>query len=128
MNRTILLGAVFLMTSAACSNHLSGDVTVNGTPFAATDCRNGSVFGFTGVEATGKDGTRLRIAATQSGQGNLMVFPPGATVGVDLGACGSFETGAQNSTVNDVKNVRGNAKLAAAFSSGLANVTIVERL
>jgi hypothetical protein len=57
---------------------------------------------------------RLRIAATQTGEANVVVMPAGAQVGKEVGRCGSFEVTDQHSTINHVKNVEGKATLDCA--------------
>jgi hypothetical protein len=105
------LAALILIAVAGCSNKLGGDVTVDGQKLEVSSCRSGAVYGFRGVEVTGKSGLRLRVASTQTGEANVVVMQPGAAVGTDLGPCGSFEISDQHSTINDVKNVAGKAKL-----------------
>jgi hypothetical protein len=102
---------VLLVALSACSAKLDSDMTIDGAKLEPTSCRSGAVFGFRGVELTGKSGVRLRLAATETGEANLVVIPAGAAVGHELGHCGSFELADQNSTINDVKNVKGKATL-----------------
>jgi hypothetical protein len=97
----------------ACSNELKGEISVDGTSFVLDSCRSGEVYGFRGVEAVSKEGAKLRIMGTPAG-GEAIAFymAPGESTGVELGKCGSFEVATQNSTINNVKNVRGQANLA----------------
>ncbi|MEZ4398913.1 MAG: hypothetical protein R3B06_02785 [Kofleriaceae bacterium] len=104
--------ALVLVASVACSNKLGGDLTINGEPFAPASCRNGVVYGFSGVEVRGKRGDKLRLAQTATGEVQVIVFAPGATVGSSIGTCGTITVDTQRSTINDVKNVRGKATLA----------------
>jgi hypothetical protein len=99
-----------LVASAGCSNKISGDLELNGKRLVIDSCRNGKIYNFRGVELVGQDGTRLRIAATQTGEGDVAVLPPGGT-GKQVGPCGRFEISDQNSEINDVKNVEGSATL-----------------
>lgn len=92
-----------------CSNKLSSDLDINGEKVKLTSCRNGMVYGFRGVELTAENGTRLRIAATPTGEADVVVMPSGSAKGDRLGNCGTFEIADQNSEVNDVKNVEGRA-------------------
>lgn len=101
-----------LFANCVCSNKLGGDLTVNGEPFQPSSCRSGAVYGFSGVEVTGKSGWKLRLVQTPSGQGNVIAFGPGAATGAELGPCGTLTVDTQNSTINDVKNVQGKADLA----------------
>jgi hypothetical protein len=103
-----------LVLASACTAKLGGDVSVNGRALEPTSCRSGAVYGFRGVEVTGKSGVRLRVAATETGNGHVVVMPAGSAVGQDLGACGPFQVDDQNSTINGVKNVEGKATLDCA--------------
>lgn len=103
-----------LLVTCICSNKLGGDLKVDGEAFGASGCRNGAVYGFAGVEVTGKGGRRLRVIHTPTGAANVVVFASGAQMGSDLGACGTIQVSDQNSTVNDVKNVEGKALLKCA--------------
>lgn len=106
----LVLPIVF--ANCVCSNKLGGDLKLNGEPFAPTGCRNGAVYGFSGVEVTGKSGWKLRLVQTPTGEGRVIAFGPGASTGAELGACGSLKVNTQNSTINEVKNVEGHAELA----------------
>jgi hypothetical protein len=101
--------AVVLWTG--CSNQLSGNLEVNGEQLKLTACRNGSIYGFRGVELSAENGTRIRIAATQTGEADVVVMPRGSDKGTRIGTCGTFEVVDQNSTINSVKNVEGQATL-----------------
>ncbi|MBK9035667.1 MAG: hypothetical protein IPL61_31185 [Myxococcales bacterium] len=103
-----------VFANCICSNKLGGDLTLNGEPFAPSSCRNGAVYGFSGVEVTGKGGWKLRLVQTPTGEANVVVFGPDSPRGAELGACGTVKVDTQNSTVNDVKNVEGSAVLACA--------------
>lgn len=110
ISRLVILLAI-VMVVGACSNKLGGDLKVNGEAFGASGCRSGAVFGFAGVEVSGKGGQRLRVIHTPTGEAHVVLFAPGAAVGADLGTCGTIQVSDQNSTVNDVKNVEGKAQL-----------------
>lgn len=113
---TKLVGiAALALAAAACSNEVSSSLEVNGKAWKPSACRNGSIYGFRGVELSG-DGMSIRIAATITGEAQVVVTggaEKGTTgaVGVDLGKCGTFQIADQNSTINDVKNVEGKAVL-----------------
>ena len=116
---SLVIVAVLVAPSVACSNKLSGSVEVNGETLKIESCRNGAVHGYRGVELTASNGMRLRVGALPTGAAGVIVMPPGATVGTELGVgCGSLTISDQNSTVNNVKNVEGKAVLdceAAGF-------------
>ena len=101
-----------LLIATGCSAKLSGELTVDGKPFKATECRSGQVYGFTGVELTAEDGTRVRLGTQPSGAADVYLLAPGVDQGLELKGCATLTVTPQNSTINDVKNVEGNAKLA----------------
>ncbi len=103
-----------LFANCVCSNKLGGDLKLNGQPFAATSCRNGSVYGFSGVEVRNDAGWKLRLVQTPTGHAQVVVFGPGASTGAEVGECGTLTVDTQNSTINDVKNVEGHAELSCA--------------
>lgn len=106
------LALPIMFANCVCSNKLGGDLQRNGEPFGASSCRNGMVYGYSGVEISGKDGWKLRLIQTPSGVGQVIAFGPGSTTGAELGACATALTvDTQNSTINDVKNVEGKAVL-----------------
>jgi len=109
---SLVLGVSIASLAGGCSNKLSGAVEINGESYELASCRSGAVYGFRGVELTTKGGHRVRIAATQTGEGFAAVMPPGAATGTEVGTCGPFSVEDQNSTINDVKNVEGTATLA----------------
>jgi hypothetical protein len=109
--RTSHLALVVTLSLAACSNKVGGEITVNGEKVELSSCRNGVIYGFRGVEVTAKTGLKLRIVATATDEAFVAVIPPGAETGTEIGRCGSLKISDQNSTINDVKNVEGRAKL-----------------
>ena len=68
-------------------------------------------------------GLKLRLVTMPDGQAEAYVFESvltigaretprsGAEKGTKIGACGPFTFGTQNSTINNIKNVQGDAKL-----------------
>jgi hypothetical protein len=107
-------GIGIAMLVVACSAKLDSNITVDGTPFKSSSCRSGQAYGFTGVELTGADGRKLRLATRPDGQSNVFLFPAGSATGVDLGVCGAFTVGTQNSTINGIDNVKGHAELSCS--------------
>ncbi len=95
----------------ACSNELKGEVTVDGEAFVLDSCRSGQVYGYVGVEVVSKTGQKIKIAQLLSGESSVYYFPAGQPTGVELGACGPFQVVTQSSTINDIKNVEGEATL-----------------
>lgn len=96
---------------SACSNELKGSLTVDGEAFSLKSCRSGQVYGFAGVEIVSDKGAKLRIAQAPTGEGVAFYIPPAAATGEEIGVCGAFKLSTQNSTINDVKNVEGEATL-----------------
>ena len=47
----------------------------------------------------------------RDGQAEAYLFEAAAEKGTKIGACGPFTFGTQNSTINNIKNVQGDAKL-----------------
>jgi hypothetical protein len=93
----------------ACSNELKGDLKVDGDNFALDSCRSGQVYGFVGVEVVSKEGAKIKIMQTPTGEAVAYYQPSGSATGVELGKCGTFQVSTQSSTINDVKNVEGQA-------------------
>jgi len=106
-----LVVAAGLLVVGACKNELAGELTVDGKPFKLDSCRSGQVFGFPGVELRSDDGRRVRLVQTPTGEASVVVMDAGDPTGAELGKCGPFSQSTQNSTVNDVKNVKGHAQL-----------------
>lgn len=116
-SRTRIMWALALgmaLGSVACSSKLSGEIDLNGEKLAIDSCRNGVVYNFRGVELNAKNGVRLRIAATQTGEAYVVVVPKDATVGTEVGTCGTLSITDQSSKINDVTNVKGTARLECA--------------
>ena len=109
-----ILVLVLAVAAVACSSKISGEIEINGEKAGLSSCRNGVVFGYRGVELTTQNGDRLRIASSQTGEAWLVVMASGAATGNEIGTCGTFEISDQNSTINDVKNVKGQANLECA--------------
>ena len=110
MTVRIITVVLACMIAAGCSAKLSADLEIDGEKFVPDSCRSGAVHGFVGVEITGESGKRLRLAMTPTGEPVVILFI-GESIGVKLGTCGSLNHSYQNSTINDVKNVKGDAKL-----------------
>lgn len=106
-----IVSTLLLVAAVGCTAKLSGDLDVGGKKFEPESCRSGQALGFSGVELTAKDGRRVRIAQSASGKGQFIVFEKGEVAGVELGECGPFQLETQNSTINNIRNVKGNATL-----------------
>jgi len=122
MRAALLVAAV--IAGFGCTNKLGGDLRVDGDKVSLSSCRNGVVYGYTGVELTTKSGVRIRIAASLTGEAEVVVVGAGATVGTELGRCGSLTVSDQNSTINDVKNVEGKATLDCSADGATIQGTV----
>jgi hypothetical protein len=100
-----------LLLLAGCSARITASLLVGAKPFQPTSCTSGERNGFAGVELVDDAGTRLRLVVLPNGQANALVFPGGADLGTELGACGPFTLERQSSRINGVANVRGKATL-----------------
>lgn len=107
--------AVFLsIGSVGCTSRVSGDLEVDGMPFEAKECRSGQAFGFSGVELTDKSDRRLRLFSSPDGTCSAALFEGNAPIGDRLGSCGTLALEAQSSKINNITNIRGNARLSCA--------------
>jgi hypothetical protein len=107
-----------VLVLGACSNKLSGEVTVDGSPFKLDSCRSGQVYNFAGVELVAEDGRKLRLVMQPDGSADAYVFASGSATGDKVGSCGPVTVGQQNSTINNVRNVEGEARLDCARIKG----------
>jgi len=111
MKRALPLLAILPLALVACTNKLTGDLDVSGKKFEPESCKSGQGLGFSGVEITAKDGRRVRLQQTASGDGYAFLFESGSDKGEELGKCGSFALEQQSSTINNIRNVKGTANL-----------------
>jgi hypothetical protein len=107
----LVVALVAATSVASCQNKIQSSLTVNGAPFQPNACRNGTAVGFFGVEFSDATGARLRLQSTVSGSANAYYFAPGAPMPAEFFMCGTLSMMTQNSTVNRVRNVQGNATL-----------------
>jgi hypothetical protein len=113
------ISALFLViaiavVATACKSELAGDVTIDGKKFVASDCRSGEAFGFAGVAFMNDEGTRLRLVQTPTNEASVVLIPAGKSTGIEIGKCGQFVLRKQNSTINNITNVMGEAKLSCS--------------
>ena len=109
---------------AACKAELKSDLSIDGNSFEPKKCRSGQAFGFSGVEFKDNAGTRVRLLQTPTGGAVAVVFDPGAKTGTELGACGPLKLVTQNSTINNIKNVMGEATLDCTANARTLKGTI----
>ncbi|MDP3276459.1 MAG: hypothetical protein Q8Q09_14775 [Deltaproteobacteria bacterium] len=120
-SRLTLVGLFALFaTLAGCSNKLTGSLTIDARVFRPTSCNSGQALGFAGVELhADDDDRRVRIVSLPTTQTQVVVLGGGTIV--QLSNCGLMNLETQNSTVNDVRNVRGNVMLQC--TDGVHNVS-----
>ncbi|MGE0872444.1 MAG: hypothetical protein AB7P03_28070 [Kofleriaceae bacterium] len=116
-----LLGILVLVTG--CSNKLSGDLTIDGTAVTLDSCRSGQIYGFAGVELVTTAGLKLRLVGNPDGTANALVSM-GEKTFAEIGKCGPMDNQPQSSTINDVRNVMGNARLDCEGSGHTIKGTI----
>ena len=109
MRKYVVLGIVVF---ASCAGHVTGNLQIDGEPFAATSCRSGQVSGFSGVELSDDHGRRLRLAQNLDGTFAGAYFPPGSRTGDNLGTCGTLNVQPESTVVNGVHPVYGSVTLA----------------
>jgi hypothetical protein len=107
----IVFGLLVAMAAMGCTNKLSGDLKVDGKPFALASCRSGEASGFTGVVLNGKSGAELRIERAPGGKALVFFHPSSGATGDRVGACGTITVTRQNSRVNNIYNVEGRVDL-----------------
>ncbi|HEY0254903.1 MAG TPA: hypothetical protein VGC41_25430 [Kofleriaceae bacterium] len=104
---------LFAIGLAACTSHVSGDLTVDGTPFKVTTCRSGAAYNFSGLQITNDQGIQLRVMQKVDGTVAVAVFAPNAAKGDTVSDnCGTIKIETQNSKINNVRNVEGSINLA----------------
>lgn len=109
--------AVLLALLVGCST-AHGDVTIDGETHTFTSCRSGAAYGFRGVELTARSGLRLRIAATASGEGSVVVLRRGSTTGREIGPCGAL------TLVEKKRSVEGRATLDCTAAGATIKGTV----
>lgn len=106
---TLALLLVSTIGTIGCQAELTGDLKIDGQTFAPDSCRSGQVNGFAGVDLTDGDGPTLRIVQSPTNEPQVIVLD--GQLAADFGQCGTMSIERQNSTVNDITNVMGNATL-----------------
>ena len=111
MPRTLIFIFIVAAAIAGCKSKVTGDLEVDGTAFEVRECRSGQAFGFTGLQLTDAGGRRMRILANPDGTASAALFESGSEVGDRLGSCGRISIKTQNSQINNIHNVMGQAEL-----------------
>ncbi|MBN2801125.1 MAG: hypothetical protein JXX28_18445 [Deltaproteobacteria bacterium] len=117
--RTVLVALVVGWT-LACAGVVEGDLTLDGAPFSATSCASGAPQGFVGVDLLDDSGRKLRLETGADGQAFVRLFESGLSAAEELGTCGPMSLTEQNSEINGVKNVMGDAELSCSGAHTLA--------
>jgi hypothetical protein len=108
----------FLIALTGCYAHVTGDLQIDGTPFAATACRAGAPLGFPGIELADDHGRRLRLAQNIDGTLAAAYLPPGQPVGDVLSSqCGAVYAQQGTGVINGVRNIDGSATLSCQTAS-----------
>ena len=107
--RCPLLLIAALACLGGCKSEITSDLTVDGESFQPTSCRSGQHNNFAGVDLIDNGGRILRLANSPSMKPTAILIA-GSQV-VEVGPCGSMSVQRQNSSVNDITNVEGNASL-----------------
>ena len=97
---------------AGCAAHVTSSLQIDGAAFAPKTCKSGQARGFAGVELVDDAQRRLRLAQALDGSFQAVYFPPGASIGENLGSCGTMTLQNGIAVVNGVRNVEGNATLS----------------
>jgi len=105
----IILGGILLLCTSACTNEISATLKVDGVDFVPTSCRSGQVNNFMGVDLVSDSGDMLRLVQPPNNQPLAILFQNGNAS--EVGSCGTMTIGRQNSTINNVVNVEGEASL-----------------
>lgn len=100
--------AALLLCTAACTAEITAALNVDDGSFVPTSCRAGQLNGFAGVDLIDAGGRTLRLVQTPTNEPNAILLGDQT---VDFGVCGSLSVERQTSTVNDITNVMGEAKL-----------------
>lgn|GEM_PF-1546334 len=99
-----------LVGVAGCTNEITAELLVDGEVFEPTSCRSGQANGFAGVDLIDNSRRTLRLVQSPTNQPQAILLA-GEQV-VDVGLCGTLSVQRQDSTINDVTNVMGEARLA----------------
>jgi hypothetical protein len=108
---TVKRYAFLLLALTACAAHVTSSLQVDGTAFVPTTCRSGQARGFAGVELADDQQRRLRLVQALDGTFQAVYFPPGHSVGQNLGSCGAMTLQNGIAVVNGIRNVEGSATL-----------------
>jgi len=100
MWKLAVLISLIALALVGCRSKVTGTLEVDGSPFAAQQCRSGQAFGFSGVELTDASGNRLRLLANADGTCTAALFKGDSATGDRLGQCGTLAMEAQSSRIN----------------------------
>ncbi len=114
--------AALMLCATACNAELSADLKVDGNAFTPTSCRSGQVNGFSGVDLIDDKGQKLRLVQTPANKPLVLFFE--AETPLEFGQCGTMSLDRQNSTINNITNVMGNATLDCKLEKQSVSGTI----
>ncbi|MGB1014712.1 MAG: hypothetical protein ACPG4T_11300 [Nannocystaceae bacterium] len=106
----IVVGGLLLLCTSACTNEITASLKVDGVDFVPSSCRSGQVNNFMGVDLVNDAGDIVRLVQPPTNQPHVILFRNGKAS--EVGTCGTMSIGRQNSTINNVANVQGDATLA----------------
>lgn len=116
------LFAIALLTGTlACRAQLTADLQVDGQIFAPNSCRSGQINGFAGVDLI-DDGRTLRVVQKPTTEPQVILLDNNQVI--DFGQCGSMTLERQNSVVNEITNVMGNATLNCSAAGHTVEGTV----
>jgi hypothetical protein len=108
------------LSLGGCKAKLEGSLTVNGAPFEVSSCRSGQANGFMGVDLSNEAGATIRLVQTPMNVPQVLYLQGEGAQATMIGTCGSLTIRTQNSTINDIRNVEGNANLQCAGAVTIA--------
>jgi hypothetical protein len=122
MRRFLLLSATLLVCLPACRAKLSSTLQVDGKAFTPTSCRSGQVNNFMGVDLIDDAGLTLRLVQSPALESSAILID-GDNV-FELGECGKMTSQRQTSSVNEVFNIEGEARLECKHEEHSVSGTI----
>lgn len=109
MTRRLIV--LLFVTVCGCSNKLTGSLEINGKSFTPTACENLVRIGQRGVELRDESSRKVRLIERPDGGADVYWFPSGSGKGTKYADCATLTLETQSSKINNVKNIKGKAKL-----------------
>lgn len=101
---------------------LEADLKVDGEAFEPTSCESGQRYSFSGVDLIDHSGRKVRLVQSPNMSPSAILIAGNQVV--ELGECGSLTVERQNSMVNDITNVAGNATLKCEAAGHVVEGTV----